>query len=121
MKMLYVLYQQRKIEPEFMLEFRLKAYRHWLKMKMPDWAHLKIPEINFQDISYFSAPKSQKGPESLDEVDPELKKTFAKLGISLDEQKRLTGVAVDAVIDSVSVKNHFFRKLWLNMELFFVQ
>ena len=101
----------KKNEPEFMLEFRLKAYRHWLKMKMPDWAHLKIPEINFQDISYFSAPKSQKGPESLDEVDPELKKTFAKLGISLDEQKRLTGVAVDAVIDSVSVKTTFQETL----------
>jgi len=101
----------KKNEPEFMLEFRLKAYRHWLKMKMPDWAHLKIPEINFQDISYFSAPKSQKGPESLDEVDPELKKTFDKLGISLDEQKLLTGVAVDAVIDSVSVKTTFQETL----------
>ena len=101
----------KKNEPEFMLEFRLKAYRHWLKMKMPDWAHLKIPEINFQDISYYSAPKSQKGHESLDEVDPELKKTFDKLGISLDEQKRLTGVAVDAVIDSVSVKTTFQETL----------
>jgi len=101
----------KKNEPEFMLEFRLKAYRHWLKMKMPDWAHLKIPEINFQDISYYSAPKSQKGPERLDEVDPELKKTFDKLGISLDEQKRLTGVAVDAVIDSVSVKTTFQETL----------
>jgi Fe-S cluster assembly protein SufB len=101
----------KKNEPEFMLEFRLKAYRHWLKMKMPDWAHLKIPEINFQDISYYSAPKSQKGGESLDEVDPELKKTFDKLGISLDEQKRLTGVAVDAVIDSVSVKTTFQETL----------
>ena len=101
----------KKNEPEFMLEFRLKAYRHWLKMKMPDWAHLKIPEINFQDISYYSAPKSQKGPESPDEVDPELKKTFDKLGISLDEQKRLTGVAVDAVIDSVSVKTTFQETL----------
>ncbi|MCD6565478.1 MAG: Fe-S cluster assembly protein SufB [Bacteroidales bacterium] len=101
----------KKNEPEFMLEFRLKAYRHWLKMKMPDWAHLKIPEINFQDISYYSAPKSQKGPESLDDVDPELKKTFDKLGISLDEQKRLTGVAVDAVIDSVSVKTTFQETL----------
>lgn len=101
----------KKEEPEFMLEFRLKAYRHWLKMKMPDWAHLKIPEINFQDISYYSAPKSQKGPESLDEVDPELKKTFDKLGISLDEQKRLTGVAVDAIIDSVSVKTTFQETL----------
>ena len=101
----------KKNEPEFMLEFRLKAYRHWLKMKMPDWAHLKIPEINFQDISYYSAPKSQKGPESLDDVDPELKKTFDKLGISLDEQKLLTGVAVDAVIDSISVKTTFQETL----------
>lgn len=101
----------KKEEPEFMLEFRLKAYRYWLKMKMPDWAHLKIPEINYQDISYYAAPKSQKGPESLDEVDPELKKTFDKLGISLDEQKRLTGVAVDAIIDSVSVKTTFQETL----------
>lgn len=101
----------KKNEPEFMLEYRLKAYRYWLKMKMPDWAHLKIPEINFQDISYYSAPKSQKGPESPDEVDPELRKTFEKLGISLDEQKRLTGVAVDAIIDSVSVKTTFQETL----------
>jgi len=101
----------KKNEPEFMLEFRLKAYRHWLKMKMPDWAHLKIPEIKYQDISYYAAPKNQKGPESLDEVDTELKKTFDKLGISLDEQKRLTGVAVDAIIDSVSVKTTFQETL----------
>ncbi len=101
----------KKNEPEFMLEFRLKAYNHWLKMKMPDWAHLKIPEINYQDISYYAAPKKQKGPESPDEVDPELIKTFDKLGISLDEQKRLSGVAVDAVIDSVSVKTTFQETL----------
>ena len=101
----------KKNEPEFMLEFRLKAYNHWLKMKMPDWAHLKIPEINYQDISYYAAPKNQKGSESPDEVDPELIKTFDKLGISLDEQKRLTGVAVDAVIDSVSVKTTFQETL----------
>ena len=101
----------KKSEPEFMLEFRLKAYRHWLKMKMPDWAHLKIPEINYQDISYYAAPKNQKRPESPDEVDPELIKTFDKLGISLDEQKRLSGMAVDAVIDSVSVKTTFQETL----------
>lgn len=98
-------------EPEFMLEFRLKAYRHWLKMEMPDWAHLKIPEINYQDISYYAAPKNKKGTESPDEVDPELRKTFEKLGISLDEQKRLSGVAVDAVMDSVSVKTTFQETL----------
>lgn len=101
----------KKEEPEFMLEFRLKAYQQWLKMKMPNWAHLKIPEINFQKISYYAAPKKNKGPESLDEIDPELRKTFEKLGISLDEQKRLTGVAVDAIIDSVSVKTTFQETL----------
>ncbi len=98
-------------EPEFMLEFRLKAYRHWLKMEIPDWAHLKIPEINYQDISYYAAPKNKKGTESPDGVDPELRKTFEKLGISLDEQKRLSGVAVDAVMDSVSVKTTFQETL----------
>lgn len=101
----------KKEEPEFMLEFRLKAYQQWLKMKMPNWAHLKIPEINFQKISYYAAPKKNKGQESLDEIDPELRKTFEKLGISLDEQKRLTGVAVDAIIDSVSVKTTFQETL----------
>lgn len=101
----------KKEEPEFMLEFRLKAYNHWLKMEMPDWAHLKIPEINYQDISYYAAPKNKKGTESLDEVDSELRKTFDKLGISLDEQKRLIGVAVDAVFDSVSIKTTFQETL----------
>ena len=93
----------KKNEPEWMLDFRLKAYRHWLTLEMPDWAHLKIPEINYQDIIFYSAPKSKKGPESLDEVDPELLKTFEKLGIPLEEQKMLTGMAVDAVIDRKSV------------------
>jgi len=97
----------KKNEPAFLLEFRLKAYRHWLTMKSPQWAHLQIPEIDFQDIIYYAAPKTTKGPESLDEVDPELIKTFNKLGISLEEQKKLTGVAVDAVMDSVSVKTTF--------------
>jgi len=106
------LISQKKNEPEFMLAFRLKAFRHWQKMKMPDWAHLNIPEINYQDIIYYSAPKRKtNGPKSLDDIDPELKATFDKLGIPLDEQKRLAGVAVDAVMDSVSVKTTFKENL----------
>ena len=106
------LISQKKNEPEFMLAFRLKAFRHWQKMKMPDWAHLNIPEINYQDIIYYSAPKRKtNGPQSLDDVDPELKATFDKLGIPLDEQKRIAGVAVDAVMDSVSVKTTFKENL----------
>ena len=97
----------KKEEPEWMLEFRLKAYRHWLTMKEPDWAHVDYPKINYQDIIYYAAPKRKKTLASLDEVDPELLETFKKLGISLDEQKMLSGVAVDAVIDSVSVKTTF--------------
>jgi Fe-S cluster assembly protein SufB len=97
----------KKNEPDFLLEFRLKAYRHWLTMKQPGWAHLKIDPINFQDIIYYAAPKKKKELESLDQVDPELIATFNKLGISLEEQKKLAGVAVDAVIDSVSVKTTF--------------
>jgi Fe-S cluster assembly protein SufB len=93
-----------KNEPEFMLEFRLKAFRKWLEMKHPHWAHLKIPDIDFQDIIYYAAPKEKPEFKSLDEVDPELIDTFNKLGIPLEEQKMLTGVAVDAVFDSVSVK-----------------
>lgn len=102
---------KKKNEPDFMLEYRLKAFRHWQSMKMPDWAHLKIPEINYQDIIYYAAPKKKPVLDSLDDVDPELRETFDKLGISLDEQKRLTGVAVDAVIDSVSVKTTFKETL----------
>jgi len=102
---------EKKGEPEFMLEFRLKAYRHWLTMKMPQWAHLTIPEINYQDIIYYAAPKQKVRSENLDDIDPELKATFDKLGIPLDEQKRLTGVAVDAVMDSVSVKTTFKETL----------
>ncbi|MBN2273344.1 MAG: Fe-S cluster assembly protein SufB [Bacteroidales bacterium] len=98
-------------EPEFMLEFRLKAYRHWSTLKMPQWAHLVIPEINYQDISYFAAPVQKAGPSSLDEVDPVLLQTFEKLGISVDEQKHLTGVAIDVVMDSVSVKTTFKETL----------
>jgi Fe-S cluster assembly protein SufB len=101
----------KKKEPEFMLEFRLKAYRHWLTMSQPDWAHLSIDPINFQDIIFYAAPKPKKELASLDEVDPELLATFNKLGISLDEQKKLSGVAVDAVIDSVSVKTTFSETL----------
>ncbi len=101
----------KKNEPEWMLEFRLKAFRHWLTMKEPKWAHLKYPEINYQDIIYYAAPRKKIGPSSLDEVDPDLLETFNKLGISLEEQKRLSGVAVDAVIDSVSVKTTFQETL----------
>ncbi|MBI9067097.1 MAG: Fe-S cluster assembly protein SufB [Salinivirgaceae bacterium] len=97
----------KKNEPEWLLEYRLNAYRNWLEMKMPKWAHLKIPEINYQDIIFYSAPKQQAKYESLDEVDPELIETFNKLGIPLDEQKMLSGVAVDAVMDSISVKTTF--------------
>lgn len=102
---------EKKQEPDWMLEFRLKAYRHWLTMKMPRWAHLEIPEINFQDIIYYAAPKQKAKLASMDEVDPELKATFDKLGIPLEEQKHLAGVAVDAVMDSVSVKTTFKETL----------
>lgn len=102
---------KKKNEPDFMLEFRLKAYNKWLTMKMPDWAHLKIPPIDFQDIIYYAAPKQVKKLGSLDEVDPELLKTFEKLGIPLNEQKIMSGVAVDAVIDSVSVKTTYQKVL----------
>ena len=103
------LISKKKNEPEWLLEFRLKAYHHWLTMKMPDWAHLTIPEIDYQDISYFAAPK--KKLNSIDEVDPEIIKTFNKLGIPLEEQMALSGVAVDAVMDSVSVKTTFKENL----------
>lgn len=107
---------KKKNEPEWLLEFRLKAYKHWTNMKEPDnWAHLNYPKINFNDIIYYSAPKQTPQLKSLDEVDPELLKTFEKLGISLEEQKRLSGVesniAVDAVFDSVSVKTTFRETL----------
>jgi len=101
----------KKQEPEWMLEFRLKAYKAWKEKKMPRWAHLKLPEINYQDIVYYAAPKQKAGLRSLDEVDPELLDTFNKLGIPLEEQKRLSGVAVDAVMDSVSVKTTFKETL----------
>ena len=101
----------KKNEPEWLLEFRLKSYRHWLTMKMPAWPNLKIPEIHYQDIIFYAAPKQKIAPESIDDVDPELRKTFDKLGIPLEEQKRLSGVAVDAVMDSVSVKTTFKETL----------
>lgn len=101
----------KKNEPEWLLEFRLKAFRHWQTLEMPDWAHLNIPPIDYQDIIYYAAPKKKEGPKSLDEVDPELLKTFDKLGIPLEEQKHLSGMAVDAVMDSVSVKTTFKENL----------
>ena len=102
----------RKQEPEWLLKFRLKAYRRWLKMDEPQWAHVKYPKIDYQAISYYSAPKSMKDrPQSLDEVDPKLLETYEKLGIPLHEQKMLAGVAVDVVFDSVSVGTTFKKKL----------
>jgi Fe-S cluster assembly protein SufB len=101
-----------KGEPEFLLEWRLKAYYHWLTLETPKWAHVHYPEIDYQAISYYSAPKKKTdGPKSLDEVDPELLRTYEKLGVPLDERARLAGVAVDAVFDSVSVANTFQDKL----------
>ncbi|MFW5805457.1 MAG: Fe-S cluster assembly protein SufB [Bacteroidales bacterium] len=101
----------RKQEPEWMLDFRLKAYRKWKAMKMPEWAHLNIPEIDYQDIVYYAGYKKKEAPSSLEEVDPEIRDTFNKLGIPLEEQKHLTGIAVDAVMDSSSVKTTFQSKL----------
>ncbi|MCK5770854.1 Fe-S cluster assembly protein SufB [Algiphilus sp.] len=102
----------KKGEPEWMLEFRLKAYRRWLKMESPSWAHLDYPPIDYQAISYYSTPKSMAdGPKSLDEVDPKLLETYDKLGIPLEEQKMLAGVAMDVVFDSVSVATTFKEKL----------
>ena len=105
------LISSKKNEPEFMLEFRLKAYRHWLTMKMPEWAYLDIPPIDYQDIIYYSAPKQKAKLESMDDVDPEIRATFDKLGIPLDEQKLLSNVAVDVVMDSSSVKTTFKEAL----------
>ncbi|MEN9448588.1 MAG: hypothetical protein RJA25_1878, partial [Bacteroidota bacterium] len=101
----------KKEEPEWMLEWRLKAFREWQKMPEPNWANVHFPKVDFQNIIYYSAPKPKKELNSLDEVDPELLKTFEKLGISLDEQKRLSGVAIDIVFDSVSVKTTFQEAL----------
>ncbi|MDQ3193051.1 MAG: Fe-S cluster assembly protein SufB [Bacteroidota bacterium] len=101
----------KKEEPEWMLEWRLKAFKQWLKMKEPTWAHVHYPQVDFQDLYYYSAPKQRPKLNSLDEVDPELLDTFKKLGISIDEQKRLSGVAIDIVMDSVSVATTFKEKL----------
>lgn len=105
------LISKKKDEPEWMLEFRLKAYRQWLKMKEPRWGNFEYPKIDFQDITYYAAPKQKPKRNSLDEVDPELLKTFEKLGIPLSEQRMLANVAVDAVFDSVSVATTFKEKL----------
>ena len=105
------LISQKKKEPEFLLNFRLKAFKKWKQMSEPQWAYLKFPQIDYQDIIYYSAPKSQKKLKDLSEVDPELLKTFDKLGISLNEQKRLTNVAVDVVFDSVSIGTTFQEEL----------
>ncbi|MEC7641562.1 MAG: Fe-S cluster assembly protein SufB [Nitrospinota bacterium] len=102
---------KKKKEPKFMLDFRLKAYRKWLTMKEPNWPNVHYPKIDYQDISYYSAPKQKKKLASLDEVDPEVLRTFDKLGIPLEEQKRLSNVAVDAVFDSVSVATTHKKKL----------
>ena len=105
------LISQKKGEPEWLLEFRLRAFAYWKTMPMPKWAHLNIPEIDFQAISYYAAPKTKDAPKSLDEVDPEIIKTFDKLGIPLEERMHLAGVAVDAVMDSVSVRTTYREKL----------
>src|SRR6187549_3220207 len=105
------LISQKKQEPEWLLEWRLKAYRLWLTMKEPAWQNVHYDPINYQDIVYYSAPKKKKALNSLDEVDPEVKATFDKLGIPIEEQKMLAGVAVDAVFDSVSVATTFREKL----------
>ena len=103
---------KQKKEPEWMLAWRLKAYERLKKMKEPDWQKPKYPKIDYQDLYYYSAPKSLKDqPKSLDEIDPEIRKTYEKLGIPLEEQKRLSGVAVDAVFDSVSVATTFKDEL----------
>lgn len=101
----------KKNEPEFLLDFRLKAFRYWLTIKEPEWANIHHPPIDYQKIIYYAAPKKQQTLNSLNEVDPELLKTFNKLGISLEEQKLFTGVAVDAVVDSISVKTTFKETL----------
>lgn len=101
----------KKHEPEWLLEFRLRAFRYWQTLEMPDWVLLKIPPIDYQDIIYYAAPVKKDGPKSMEEVDPELLKTFDKLGIPLEEQKVLSGMAVDAVMDSVSVKTTFKENL----------
>ncbi len=101
------LISEKKQEPEWLLEWRLKGYRAWQTLKDPDWANVKHPPIDYQDIIYYAAPKKRAALQSMDEVDPEVRRTFEKLGIPLEEQKVLAGVAVDAVFDSVSVATTF--------------
>nr|YP_009315740.1 Iron-sulfur cluster assembly protein SufB [Trichogloeopsis pedicellata]SCW24398.1 Iron-sulfur cluster assembly protein SufB [Trichogloeopsis pedicellata] len=110
-KELVNLISDKKNEPQYLREFRLKAYKYWLKMQEPKWAYLKYPQLDYNDIIYYSAPKFKKQLNSLDEVDPAILETFEKLGISLNEQKRLTNVAVDAVFDSVSIATTFQKEL----------
>src|SRR5580658_7197392 len=106
------LISRKKGEPQFLTDWRLKSLRHWLTMKEPHWAHLKVARIDYQSISYYSAPKAKTdGPKSLDEVDPKLLETYEKLGVPLHERARLAGVAVDAVFDSVSVGTTFQKQL----------
>eukprot|EP00611_Tribonema_gayanum_P024986 TRINITY_DN559_c0_g5_i1.p1 TRINITY_DN559_c0_g5~~TRINITY_DN559_c0_g5_i1.p1 ORF type:complete len:482 (-),score=-43.96 TRINITY_DN559_c0_g5_i1:2999-4444(-) len=105
------LISEKKNEPPFMLDFRLRAFKKWKQMNCPDWPHLSIPTLNYQNIVYYSAPKMKKVLDNLDQVDPELKRTFDKLGISLNEQKRLANVAVDVVFDSVSITTTFKEEL----------
>ena len=105
------LISRKKKEPDFMLDFRLRAFKKWKQMNSPDWSHLSIPNLDYQKIVYYSAPKKKKTLESLEQVDPELKRTFDKLGISLTEQKRLANVAVDVVFDSVSITTTFKEEL----------
>ena len=112
----------KKEEPEWLLEWRLKAYQHWLTMKEPTWHNVHYPPVDYQAISYYAAPKNQPKLESLDDLDPEIKETYDKLGIPLEEQKMLAGVAVDAVFDSVSVITTFKETLaesWCNILLYF--
>ena len=105
------LLSEKRQEPKFLLDFRLKAYEKWLKLNAPEWANLKIANINYDEITYYSIPKIKKKLNSLDEVDPEILETFEKLGISLEEQKKLSNVAVDAVFDSVSIATTYKEKL----------
>ena len=102
-----ILISTKKEEPEFLRKFRLKAYKKWTQMKFPEWANLTINPINYETITYYSIPKQKKKLDSLEDVDPEILKTFEKLGISLDEQKKLSNVAVDAVFDSVSISTTY--------------
>src|SRR3954470_2480846 len=104
------LISSKKNEPEWLLDFRLKAFRHWLTMDEPHWAHVHYPKIDFQDIIYYSAPKAEK-KKSMDEVDPELLRTFEKLGVPMNERAALAGVAVDVIFDSVSVATTYKEKL----------